>query len=99
MIIVVTDSENHVPETQNGTLQKQLELCSAFDAIFYTKDCKAIRKKELKKFCSENGAFVSTLPPILASDSYGLFMGPIFSVYVRIKCFLQVCFQTLKIFL
>lgn len=74
----------------NGSLEKQLELYSSFDAIFYTKDCSAITEKQLRTFCSENGFFVSTLPPTLASDSYGLIMGPIFDVYVRIKCFLQV---------
>lgn len=81
-----------IPETnatENGSLEKQLELYSAFDVIFYTKDYSAITENQLRKFCNTNGRFISTLPPVLASDSYGLLMGPIFAVYVRIKCFLQ----------
>lgn len=81
-----------IPESNpadNGDLEKQLELYSGFDVIFYTKDCPAITQNQLRGFCGENGGFISTLPPVLASDSFGLFMGPIFAAYVRIKCFLQ----------
>lgn len=66
-----------------------MDTHSGFDVIFYTKHCSAITEKQLRKFCNEKGTFVSTLPPVLASDSYGLLMGPLFTVYVRIKCFLQ----------
>lgn len=95
--IIVISEENSTVKTEadgtapNGSLVKQLEQYSSFDTIFYTKECPLITEKDLRKFC-ESGRFVSTLPPALASDSYGLLMGPIFHVYVRIKCFLQVSF-------
>lgn len=90
ILVIPEQVEPTAKSTTNGNLEKQLELYASFDAIFYTKDCSAITEKQLRAFCSENGFFVSTLPPTLASDSYGLIMGPIFDVYVRIKCFLQV---------
>lgn len=84
---IITIPEN--PSDENDALEKQLEPYIGFDVIFYTKDCPAITQTQLRKFCNENGNFISTLPPVLASDSYGLLMGPIFAAYVRIKCFLQ----------
>lgn len=89
--IVVIPEENLT--AKNGSLEKQLELYSNFDVIFYTKDCPAVTETQLRKLCKDGGCFVSTLPPVLASDSYGLLMGPIFHFYVRLKCFLQVRFH------
>lgn len=88
---IITIPESTVTLEENEiSLEKQLDLVSfEFDVIFYTKDCPAITEKQLKRFCNIDGNFISTLPPVLASDSYGLLMGPIFTAYVRIKCFLQ----------
>lgn len=71
-----------IPESN----EEKVELQDKYHVIFYTKDCPTITETELRQLTDN---FVSTLPPVLASDSYGLLMGPIFAVYVRIKCFLQ----------
>lgn len=82
------DLNNH-SQPNDDVVVKELELLDTFDVIFITKDCQC-KEEDLRKLCSENGTISKTLPPNLASDSYGFLMRFIFGLYVRCKCGLQV---------
>lgn len=60
-----------------------------YHAVFYT-DHQPIDPRILKKRLLPYGAFVSTLPQPLTSDSLGFGFGSLFAAHVRLKLLIQV---------
>lgn len=72
-------------------IDKELQLCDRFDAIFFT-DNQPFQERILKKYLLPHGSYVSTAPEQLTSDSFGFICGSIFAGYVRIKLLVQYMF-------
>ncbi|KAH0944683.1 hypothetical protein HN011_000785 [Eciton burchellii] len=72
-------------------IDKELQLCDKFDAIFFT-DNQPFQERILKKYLVPHGSYVSTTPEQLMSDSFGFICGSIFAGYVRIKLLVQYMF-------
>ncbi|XP_018563408.1 reticulon-4-interacting protein 1 homolog, mitochondrial-like [Anoplophora glabripennis] len=82
--------ENEERILVENALLKELDLRgNVYDAIIKTSyECNVIIN-DFKKFCVSDGAVVSTLPPILSSDSYGFLKRMLLTLYINLKCRLQ----------
>lgn len=92
----VNPNNNSLVETEEqklvqNALLKELELRAiTFDVIIKTSYNRDVDSENLKKFCNPGGAVISTLPPVLSSDSYGFFRRSLLTLYINLKCRLQV---------
>ncbi|XP_057654664.1 reticulon-4-interacting protein 1, mitochondrial-like isoform X1 [Diorhabda carinulata] len=91
---ISTPTDKFVPDNnrkeQNKAFIEQLEnRDERFDIIFRTgAECECT-EEELGAFLKTEGAFVSTLPPPIDSDSYGIFRRFLLYLYINIKYKLQ----------
>lgn len=74
-----------------NALLKELDLRNnVYDVIIKTSYECNLAVKDLEKFCAFDGTVISTLPPVLSSDSYGFFKRMLLTMYISLKCRLQV---------
>uniref|UniRef100_A0A6P7FSR6 Reticulon-4-interacting protein 1, mitochondrial-like isoform X1 n=1 Tax=Diabrotica virgifera virgifera TaxID=50390 RepID=A0A6P7FSR6_DIAVI len=91
---VLTPSDKFVPDNnrqeQNKAFLEQLESRNeTFDVIFRTGiECEC-SKEELSIYLKTDGAFISTLPPVIDSDSYGVFRRFLLCLYINMRYKLQ----------
>ncbi|XP_051168505.1 reticulon-4-interacting protein 1, mitochondrial-like [Leptopilina boulardi] len=72
-------------------IEKELELRDKYDAIFYTGG-QATDASVLKRYLSNHGSYISTVPKLLTSDSLGLVFGSLFAGCVRLQLVIQYFF-------
>ncbi|XP_068082826.1 reticulon-4-interacting protein 1 homolog, mitochondrial-like isoform X2 [Anabrus simplex] len=75
--------------SDNMDIEKQLEQVERFDVIFNTTD--VISYKMCLKFCQPEGIVVTTTPTSISSDTYGIILGCMYSLWMKIVCTLRNC--------
>lgn len=81
------EAEKNFSEVTNSLLRRELSIRELFDVIIVTTDCD-LDRKQLQDFCKKNGKVIYTLPMPLKSDTFGFILASIYTLYIKMKCFL-----------
>ncbi|KAK7867035.1 hypothetical protein R5R35_005677 [Gryllus longicercus] len=69
---------------EGGDIEKQLLQTDLFDVVFNTVGKNA--HEMCLKFCRDDGRVITTIAASLPSDTYGFFIGILYSLFVKMRC-------------
>ncbi|CAG9863990.1 unnamed protein product [Phyllotreta striolata] len=91
--LIVSESTTHDNLNFNEDISRILneleERDQKFDVILITENYCELSKKELGRFLEANGMVLSTLPPLIPSDNYGVISNFLLYTYIYLRYKLQ----------